>query len=115
MNLDSKNHCCVVCLEKLLPAALELWKCCWDLEKVGGDCVFFCLLHREVFAIACSVAFGFAGRKGSRKAKEWPADTFRKGRENPYLTRPVGDRERHTQQVFLSAGGGMCVCPVNCP
>lgn len=41
--------------------------------------------------------------------------TLRKGRENPYLTWPVGDRERHTQQVFLSAAGGVCVCPVNCP
>lgn len=49
------------------------------------------------------------------EAKGWPADTFRKGKENPYLPRPVGDRERHTQQVFLSAVGGMCVCTVNCP
>lgn len=62
-----------------------------------------------------SVVSGFSGRKVSQKAKEWPADTFRKGRENPYLPWPVGDRERHTQQGFLSAVGGMSVCIDNCP
>lgn len=102
------------CLEKLLPAAPDLLNCSLDLGKVGGDCVLFYLLHKEVFAVVHS-GFGFAGRRGSRKAKGWPADTCRKGRENPYLPRPVGDRERHTQQVFLSAVGGMCVCTVNCP
>lgn len=102
------------CLEKLLPAALELWKCSLDLGKAGGDRVFMYLLHREVFAVVHSVIFGFAGRKGSWKGKEWPADTLRKGRESPYLSWPVGDGERHTQQVCLSAVGGMCMCIVNC-
>lgn len=110
VNLDSKNHCCMFCLAKLLPAALELWNCSLDLGNVRGDGVFLYLLHREVFTVTHSLVFGFAGRKGSRKAKEWPVVTFRKGRENPYLPWPVGDRERR-----LSAVGGTCVCTVNCP
>jgi len=38
-----------------------------------------------------------------------------KGRENPYLALLVSDRERHAQQSFIFAVGGVCACPVNCP
>lgn len=67
---------------------------------MGEDCIFLYLLRkREVFA----------GRKGSWKAKEWPAGTFRKGTETPYLPWPVGHRETHTAALSFCSGRDVCV------
>lgn len=74
--------------------------------KGGRRLCFLVSFAQGSFAVVHSVVFGFAGRKGSRKAKEWPVVTSRKGRENPYLLWPVGDRERG---VSFCSGRDVCV------
>lgn len=77
-----------------------------DLGKARGECIFLYFWMGNV----CYCAFCWQ-RKRSRKAEEGPAEAFRKGRDNPYLASPAGDRERHTQQLCIFAA--LCVC-VHC-
>lgn len=116
MNLDGKNHCCIFCLGKPLVCSSGAAKVQYGPGKGGRRVYFLYIFVWQNFCYCAFYCLWFCWQKRrSRKAKEWPAETFRKGRENPYLTSPVGDRERHPQQFFIFAVRGMCVCIVNYP
>lgn len=78
----------------------------------GGRGLYFPVSFAQgSFAAVHFVVCGFAGREGSWKGEEWAAATLRKGREKPYLSWPVGDRERHTQQLCVQWEG--CACALS--